>query len=238
MQVFSPTDVWVFGASQSFSSPTSTVNPYAANFNGSKWQTFTVPGSGFISSVSAASKSNIWAVVGGSPLSGLDTTTSSSQQTVVQWTGSAWQQPTQPTLASGETLSAVLAESGGKVLVAGSLKNSKKGTSPMAITWNGTAWSARSAAGASSTKWGVAGLVSDGHGGAWATADASNKDTFELLHLTGTKWTVDKPDFGKSDWILLSLSLVPHSESVWGAGAVDDGSVAAGLIAIEGATPK
>jgi hypothetical protein len=240
VQVFSAKDVWVFGGSQSLRSTSESVKPYAAMYDGSKWTRFAVPGSGFIGSVSAASRNSIWAVTGGTPLSGLTTGTSTGTQVVVHWTGSAWQEPTQPTAPTGEKLSltSVLAEQGGTVLVAGSVTNSHKGTSPTAVSWNGTTWSAPSEGPGSTAKWDVTSVASDGHSGVWAVANASNRGTSELLHLTGTKWSVVKPDFGKHAWVLLGLSAVPHSQSVWGAGALKEGTSAAGLIAIEGPTPK
>jgi len=125
----------------------------------------------------------------------------------------------------------------GKVIVGGSRPNALKGRTPLTVTWNGTAWSAPSAGSTSTAKWEVASLASDGRGGTWALGLASNRTSAKLWRLSGGKWTVATPAFGPHAWILFQLSAVPHSDSVWGAGALREGKLAAGLIALAGPKP-
>jgi hypothetical protein len=236
VRVFSRSDVWAFGAAADESGTTQTVAPYAAHFDGSKWTRTNLPGSSPITSVSAPSSAGIWAVAG-TPPAGTLLPGASGQQTVLHWTTTTgWQQPAQPVLASGAHLTTVQVESG-QVVVGGSQPNSAKGRTPFTLTWNGTAWSAPALGGASTAKWEVAGLAPDGRGGTWALGQASNRTSAKLWHLGGGKWMAVTPAFGRHAWILFQLTAVPHSDSVWAAGALREGTRAAGLIAVAGPTP-
>jgi hypothetical protein len=236
---FSPSNVWAFGVRVDEATEQPTATPYAAHYNGSRWSLSPVPGNAGIMGVSAASASSIWAVEGtdADPVTGIGAT--SGRPAVLHWTASGgWQEPAQPALPAGSHLSSVLAEPQGKVLVGGSEPNARKGRSPMTLTWNGTSWSAPSEAAPTSAKWEIASLVPDGRGGTWALGDGTNGNSAELWHLVGARWLVAKPNFGRHTWIMFQLSAVPHSDSVWGAGAVREGKTTDGLIGVAGATPR
>jgi hypothetical protein len=236
VRVFSRSNVWAFGAATDESGTTQTITPYAAHFNGSRWTITNVPGNSPITSVSAPSPAGVWAVAG-TPPAGTLLLGAAGQQTVLHWTAkTGWQQPAQPVLPAGSHLTSVLVESG-KVIVGGSRSNSAKGRTPLTVTWNGTAWSAPSAGPSSTAKWELAGLAPDGRGGTWALGQASNRESAKLWHLAGGKWTVVTPAFGRHAWILFQLTAVPHSASVWAAGALREGKTAAGLIALAGPKP-
>jgi hypothetical protein len=240
VRVFSSTDAWAFGTRDNVSGSTPVGTPYAAHFNGYKWTATTMPSglTGFITGVSAVSASSIWAVTGNP--SGLTSGPgiSPGKTSVLHWTpGAGWTVPAQPVLPAGGSLTSVLVEQNGHVLAGGSAKNSHKGTTPLAATWNGTAWSVASLPDASSAKWTLTSLAADGRG-AWAVAYASNRESSQLWRLSGSTWSLVKPAFGKHAWILAQLAAVPHSSTVWAAGALKEGSSAEGLIAVAGPTPR
>src|SRR4029077_11447372 len=148
-------------------------------------------------------------------------------------------QPTQPVLPAGAILTSVLAEPGGKLLVGGSEKNTKKGTTPLAAKWSGKSWTVTTLPGPSSAKWALSSLALDGKGGTWALAQASNRESGRIWHLSGHTWSVVKPSFGKHAWILTQLAAVPHTDSVWAVGALKQGKNGAlGLIAVAGPPPR
>jgi hypothetical protein len=239
-KVFGRSDVWAFGTTDDVSTQQPTQTPYAAHFNGTKWTVTTVPGSSGIVAASATSADSIWAVAG-TPAS-IDSDAfgaSPGQQAVLHWgPKGGWQETAQPVLPAGAHLSGVVVQSG-KVVVGGSDPNGRKGRSPLLVTWNGTAWSKPSVAGASPTKWDLAGLAADGRGGFWVTGAAeSGNGSGKIWHVTAGKWNAVQPKFGKHPWILFGIAAVPRSDSVWGAGATEAGKLATGLLAIAGPTPR
>ena len=244
VKVFSSGNVWAFGTRAKFSANKDTPLPYAAHYNGSKWSTAKVPvptsDGGVIAGVSAVSSHQMWAIEnteietsGSAPVAG--------PPVVLAWTAATgWQDAAeQPTLAAGDELSSVTAGPGGDIWFGGSARNSAKGTTPLAAEWNGTTWSiAALPAGASSADWELGQMAPDGSGGIWAVVNADNRGSERLWHLSGTTWSQVTPNFGQHTWLLEALAWVPHTRSVWGAGASKRGSGADGLIAIDGPTPR
>jgi hypothetical protein len=271
VKVFSASNVWAFGESDSISSDDAA--PYAAHYNGKRWSTVSVPapasGSGVIAAVAAVSSASIWAVEQTQPSGGV-TPGLEPLPVVLHWTpATGWQDAAQqPALVAGDNLSSVAAEPDGDIWIGGSATNRKKGTSPLAAEWNGTAWSApRLLGAASSADWEIGSMAPDGSGGLWAvaTADsadiagaaatarsvtaagriatarsaaASSSEPQHLYHLQHATWSRVLPGFGKRQWLLEALALVPRSHSVWAVGALQAGSAADGLIAIDGPTPR
>jgi hypothetical protein len=238
-RVFSRSNVWVFGFTENLAAAQPAPAPYAAHFDGSRWAVTHVPGNSGIAAVSAASTASIWAVAGDSPLAGSEGLGGSGgTQSVLHWTPKGgWRQLPQPTLPAGSDLSDVLVQSG-HVTVGGSEPNGVKGRTPLTISWNGKAWSQPSLGSASSAKWRVAGLAPDGRGGTWVLGIATNRTSTKLWHLARGKWTAVHPAFGRHAWIVAQLAAVPHTDSVWGAGALKEGKSAVALMALAGPTPR
>jgi hypothetical protein len=241
---FSGSNVWAFGERANFSGTQITTTPYAAHYNGHRWSIAAVPSpspdSGTISGVSAVSARSIWAIedTQSNPAS---TNPVAGPPVALHWTpGTGWQQPAQqPTLTAGEQLSSVAAEPNGDVWFGGSAPNTAKGSTPLAVEWNGTAWSvAGLAVPATRADWGLATISPDGTGGAWAIGQASNRNTEQLWHLHGTTWSRVTPAFGTRPWVLIALALVQHSHSLWAVGAIKHGGSADGMIAVDGPTPR
>jgi hypothetical protein len=170
---------------------------------------------------------------------------SSSAATVLHWGPKGGWRPAavQPVLPAGGVLTSLLAGANGTVWLGGAVPNSKKGTTEMAAEWNGKsrAWSVTTLpAAASSAEFSIVVLAAAGGGGVWA--EGGNEDgtgpMARLWHLSGSRWSEVKPNFGKGQWALLQLAPVPHSDSVWGVGISEVGKHANGIIAIEGPTPR
>ena len=238
VRVFSKSSVWAFGGIVNFAAAQATTTPYAAHFNGRKWSAAAVPGDSAITSVSAASSASIWAVAGTSASAPGGPGGQAGQPGVLHWTTKGgWQRPPQPVLPKGAQLSAVTLQSG-HVVAAGSVSNGRKGRSPLLVTWNGKAWSAPSVAGASPTKWSVVGVAADGRGGIWVTGLRQSGNPGKLWHVVAGKWAAVQPAFGKHAWLLWQIAAVPHTDSVWGAGALKVGKSTVGLLALAGPTPR
>jgi hypothetical protein len=263
VKVFSSTDVWVFGERDLASG---SQEPYAAQYDGHKWATVTVPGSGAITAVAAVSAQDIWAVESADS-SGLlasaatrsalaaspaarsaaarlrAASSAATAPVVLKWTPrSGWQDAAQqPTLAASDQLITAVTEPGGHVWFGGSASNSAKGTSPLTAEWTGTSWSVKDLPGkASSADWELGSMAPDGTGGIWALAGNTANGAERIWHLHGTTWAQARPAFGKHAWILEALAVVPGTHSAWAVGAVQGSSKSSsnGLIAVEGSLPR
>jgi hypothetical protein len=256
VKVFSSTNVWAFGQREVFSSTQEVTGAYAAHYNGSKWSRVSVPGTGAITGVAAASSSTIWAVESAESSEGLAVpagvksavtrlpavAAAATPPVVLQWTASTgWQEAAdQPSLATSGQLTSVVAEPNGDVWLGGSADNSAKGTSPLTAEWNGTSWSVSDLPGkASSADMQLSAMAPDGTGGIWALAVNSNTGSERIWQLHGTTWSQAKPAFGRHAWVLAALALVPGTHSVWGVGAVEaTKSTVDGLITVDGPLPR
>jgi hypothetical protein len=241
VRVFSSANVWAFGSRLKFgTSAEPTGTPYAAHFNGRTWTATKLPAgvTGVITAASASSSRSIWAVTGSPSALVAVPVGGGGSVTVLHWTpGAGWTVPAQPALPAGANLTSVLVEQNGHVLAGGSEQNSHKGTTPLAATWNGTAWTVAALPTSSTAKWTLTSLTTDGRG-AWAVAYASNRESSQIWRLAGSTWSLVKPAFGKRASILLQLAAVPHSSSAWGAGALKAGNGALAMIAVAGPTPR
>lgn len=242
-RVISSTDVWVVGGKVtggSTSSDSLVFSPYAAQFNGKKWRTVSVPGTGAITAISEVSAGNIWAVLGVPWLFSSEAT--AVPPAVVRWGGSGWAavQPGLTVLPANSNLTSILASSSGQVWIGGGAANSKGGTSEFTAELSDSAWTLGSlSAPADKADYFLSDLVPDGSGGIWGLAESTEVGKPRLWHLTSasTKWSTATASFGKSEQGLLQLAQVPRSKSVWGVGVVEVGKAVDGLFALYGATP-
>ena len=232
VKVFSPTDVWAFGMIQRYPPQGWTV-PYAAHFNGKSWAVVPVPGQGAITSVSAISPDDFWAVIGCVTTQRI---APFARPAVLQWTArSGWRAAAvQPRLPYGTGLSSVVAERGGALWVGGEAPNSADGTTPVSAIWNKKAWIvSRLPITASWDQWALAELVANGRG-VWGVAAAENVTGQQLWHLAGTTWSKVSPGFGWHVWQLGGLAPIPGSPSLWAAGAIRYGGTVNAMVALKG----
>ncbi|MGO8956540.1 MAG: hypothetical protein ACLQFR_04090 [Streptosporangiaceae bacterium] len=233
-KVFGPADVWAFGRTETFG-PAGTTSPYAAHFDGKSWATVPVPGQGAITAVSSISPAHMWAVVGSITTQRISP---GAIPAVLQWTArSAWRPvPVQPKLPRGAQLSSVLGFRGGRILVSGEAENSLHGTTPLAATWNGSAWTVTELPiTASWSRWGLAELAANGDG-IWGVVAADNVPGQQLWHLMRTRWAKVSPGFGWHVWQLGQLTAIPGTHSLWAAGAIRYGGTVDAMVALDGPT--
>jgi hypothetical protein len=230
-EVFSPTDVWVFGTHYIGSVEKFNFTPFAARFNGHSWRAVNVRGVGGMTSVSALSPDNMWGLVG-AELPGLGLRV---KPMVVHWNGHAWRPMTvQPRLPRHATLTGMLAESRRDIWLGGSVPNDKTGTSELALHWNGKSWANLSPpAPPSEDDEFLLGLVPDGSGGLWAVAEGV-PGASRFWHYTSGGWA--PPVAAKSDWLYPELAAVPGTTSTWAI--AESAGVIRGLILIHGALPR
>jgi hypothetical protein len=231
--------VWAFGERDLASGAQ---QPYAAHYDGQKWVQVTVPGSGAVSAVSAASSTDMWAVEGSLNELGSSISSGPKPPVVLHWTASAgWKKASpQPKLRKSDQLTSVVAEPNGDVWFGGAANNKKKGTTPLAAEWNGTSWSVKNLPmRATSTEWQLTAMTPDGTGGIWALALVGSSGATQIWHLRGVTWSKVSAAFGKHKWVLDALTVVPGTHSVWAVGAeLISNSSADGLIAVDGSLPR
>lgn len=238
-RVISSKDVWVFGGKLTASA--TSFSPYAAQYNGHKWISKSIPGTGAVVDISEVSAGNIWAALGTPQLFAAGGGVGANAPAVDHWNGKAWSvAPVQPTgLPSGANLSSILAVKGGHVWIGGGATNSKGGTSEFAAELTGSTWTATTLPATASAKdFALTSMAPDGHGGIWAAAGGVAVSKVRIWHRTGGAWTSSSPAFGSSERTLFQLAAVPGTSSVWGVGVVARSKRDVGLIALVGPTPR
>jgi hypothetical protein len=175
-----------------------------------------------LTAVSARAANDIWAVGSFSAAQG---TNSDSFTLTMHWNGSAWKifpspNPAVPTPAGvSQTLNGVVEISSDDAWAVGNTSDITGfvGAKPIAMHWNGTAWS-------------VSALPDLGTGGTLASVTASSPTsvwaaggpggTTSVLHWNGTSWTPETTPVGpEGPPILRGISAVPGSATeVWAAG--------------------
>jgi hypothetical protein len=124
-----PDDVWAAGVGAGPSYPA-----VIEHYNGSAWTTSTTLPGIRLAGITTIGPARAWAV--GTSSDGIATAT-------VKWNGSAWKIVPSPNTGSQDGLSAVSAVAGGGVWAVGSQTDFSTGTGesqPMAMHWDGTAW--------------------------------------------------------------------------------------------------
>jgi hypothetical protein len=226
--VFSPADVWVFGIGNDTAASESKLTSFAARFNGGRWSSVRMPGHG-TGFVSALSRTDMWAITG----EGLSAKHTLGPR-VARWNGKSWQlTAVQPKLATGTELNSIFARSNRDVWVAGSVRNAKRGTSPLAEHWNGRVWRLVSpSTTATSADIVLSNLVADGSGGIWATSTDLDGTRASFWHYANGVWRAVRLRRG---WRFPELAAVPHSTSTW---ATTGFTARQGLILLHGPVPR
>jgi hypothetical protein len=200
-----------------------------------------VPGHGQITAASAVTSRDIWAVTGSGIIFGGVTGHSGG---MLHWSAGHWHAVTTvPAALRNASLGSVLARSDRNVWVGGAVRNAKKGTTEAVGHWNGHHWTVLTLhAAATTAKWHLTKLVTDGSGGIWAlsackgAACGNGGVAWRLWHETAGKWGRPLlPKLASTATILVSLAAT--GKSVWGVGAERVGKSANGLIALWGPTP-
>ena len=229
VKAFGPADVWAFGSTSIGPASALKFAPYAARFDGRRWTRISVPGRGILGPVSAVSARDIWAVTGGErPLTGVP-----GAARVLRWNGAKWRPVTvQPTLSRRVSISGILATNDSNVWIGGAVKNSKSGTSELAMHWNGKTWTTASPqAPATGQDFYLGGFVPSARGGFWAIG--GNLDGAQRIwHYSAGRWSAPI----HSAWELFQLAAVPNTTSTWGVGWNTD--LTNGVIVLNGPRPR
>jgi hypothetical protein len=231
----SKTNVWALGATTTPSGR----RPYAAHFDGAGWTATRVPGTSPISSSSAVSSGDVWAVEG----AGVHTARP-GRGALVHWSGGAWHLMTVPTVLARSGLGSVVAGGDKDIWVGGAVKNSRNGTTEAVGHWNGTTWAVSVLpAAASSRKYAVTGLSADGHGGLWAVANCLTCQAWapapaqtRVWHESVGMWKRAAVT-AKHPVSIFDMALAPGTTSVWGAGYLNIFGDGNALIALDGNAP-
>jgi hypothetical protein len=225
--VFSPADVWAFGARAGTGTGLGFGPPWAEQFNGTTWQQVSMPGTPL--DVSAISADDMWAYGPNRA------TVGKTDQTYIamRWDGTSWQSVKLPKLAPVQghawAPSGLVALSDSDVwmseLVQG-IPGCGCGSPPNValLHWNGATWT-KVAENAAINYY--AGLTSDGAGGFWLSGVNSAQQQY-IVHYSGGKWSRQVPPTkpGYTDYPG-SFVLIPGTTSVWGLGGLEstgDGS--------------
>jgi hypothetical protein len=248
VEVFSPTDVWIFGCASSGIRYRQNV-PYADHFNGAKWARADFPGHGGIAAVSALSARDIWAVAGPTPGS-LGTGT----PRVLRWNGSRWRAVgVQPVaLPTGAGWTTIYARSDRDVWVAGGGRSplplgGNIGATPERVEhWTGKRWlvtalparasaedmfSMVSFAADGSGLWGLDTIVITPNGG--GPTPLVGPCTL-IWHFTGARWA-GPTVLNDRGACMYQLAGVMGSRSTWAVGTSGDDDLA---IALSGPVPR
>jgi hypothetical protein len=227
VKVFSPADVWVFGAEAVGAASNLKFSPYAARFDGHRWTAISVPGNGPLGPVSAISARNMWAIAGGEQLLIEGPPASGS---IVHWNGTTWQKVArQPKLPRQTILSGILARSNSNVWVGGGTQGAN-GSSEMAWHWNGSAWASRSPhAPANGQQYFLSSFVPTSDG-MWALG--LNLSGVSRVWRYSGAWSAPVP----LRWNLFQLAGVPHTKTVWGIG--ENEAMNNGVIVLHGPLPR
>jgi hypothetical protein len=148
-----PKDVWADGTGAGPSFPA-----VIEHYNGSRWtRSASLPGIG-LNGLTSVSRHQAWAV--GSKLGGLPT---GNGTVAMEWNGSAWNVvPTPGSSTDGSALRDVTAVPGGGLWAVGSEEDVSTGfgfSEPVAMHWDGTAWTAVPAIGVGGSSGGFTGTL-------------------------------------------------------------------------------
>ena len=227
VKVFSPTDVWVFGAKAFGAVSNLKFAPYAARFNGHRWTVISVPGKGPLGPVSAIDPHNMWAITNGEAffIGG-----ATARGSIVHWNGSAWQNVApEPTMPRQTILSGILARTNRDVWVGGGTQQSD-GSAERAWHWNGTAWTSRSPRAAAAGQQFLLSSLVPAAGGMWALGQ--NLTGLARVWRYSGKWSAPVP----LPWVMFQLAAVPRTGSIWAIGENPAGD--RGLIVLHGPVPR
>ena len=210
-----PRDVWFVGTTGLETGE----KPIAEHFDGDRWTAFDLPGDP--KAISAVAADDIWAVG-----------QANGDATAMHWDGRQWETAAlpKPSVGSGVRVvsSDILATGPDDVWASAVL--SKNGLEPGGVLWHrfGGSWQQVNidAPDDSVTK-----LASDGAGGLWMVS-AGVRPSADLLHYSQGGLTRQAAPVGSGkDANVNSITLIPGTRSLWGAGElVLDSGEAAGTV--------
>ncbi|HLI06902.1 MAG TPA: hypothetical protein VKV40_10070 [Ktedonobacteraceae bacterium] len=216
----SSNDVWAVGFSASNSSSETTL---IEHWNGAKWSVVKSPSPGtspvndVLSSVTAISASDAWAVGSSGTM---------SKTLTEHWNGAKWSVVKSPNPGSGGVFEGVSAVSTSDVWAAG-YYTSNGSIQTLTENWNGTNWQvvASDNVGSHPSFWAVAAVSARN---VWAVGSYGSSAAFDLTlteHWNGTKWSVVKsPSPGTNSSQLEAVAALSGTD-VWATGHADNNTL-------------
>lgn len=205
-----PNDAWMFGDT-SPDPKHGIFKPLARHFDGKTWRT--VAGPGYVSQVSAVSRTNIWALSTNGP--------TGNRTVAAHWNGRSWTTISLPDLRLPKKIwaspAAIYASSASNVWVTESILRPPNWNPAGAVLlhWNGRSWSHITAGGPTDS---LSTVAPDGSGGLWIQTQYGNFLPGIIHYSHGTWKRFPLPT--RQGWAsgLMGMAQVPGTDSVWGSG--------------------
>jgi hypothetical protein len=219
VEAISANDVWAVGDYTDLIGGAENFRAMAQHWDGSVWSMVTVPQPGVqsdLSSISALSSNDIWAVGDYMPNSTVYSTF------VLHWDGSSWTQVPSPNIsASYDILSSVAAVSPDAVWAVGS-QTSQAGLATLVLFWDGSNWASVPSPSPDLYD-NLRGVTATGVDDMWAvgfsrSSDPSQYERTISMHCSRSQCNMlSTPNSGAGDNRLFSISALTSS-SIWAVG--------------------
>jgi hypothetical protein len=189
-------DVWAVGWHQM---TTGSYKGLVEHWNGTRWSHLpSPPSSGVLVGVAAAARDDVWAI---------------AFDTLWHWDGGVWTSTTVG--VPGARLTGISAVSASDVWAAGY----SSGEGSLTLHWNGSAWSDIAAPDIGSTVSQIQAVAATSATDAYAVGFRGSHRYTVVMHWNGIQWSNRRPPSdGLNSQALLSVSMLPHSRTVWTAG--------------------
>ncbi len=205
-----PNDIWTVGYGNYGDSP------LAEHWNGTQWLTTTVPlppaaQYGTLSSISARTSSDIWAV------GAVDVPLGTGQTLIEHWNGSAWSVVPSPN-RPGDTdyLSGVTALAANDVWAVGTWGSSTQTLQTLVMHWDGTQWSIISSPSPTSST--LHSVAARSGADVWAVGSQDGSAATLIEHWDGSAWNIEtSPGVGINNVYLYGVAVAP--DALWASGS-------------------
>jgi hypothetical protein len=215
--VLSASNVWAVGSKSKLSEGNAVFKTLIEHWNGHSWKVIPSPnpgaGDNLLSSVTAVSANNIWAVGGYSNMAiGLD------KNLILHWNGHSWKQVASPNPGSSfNDLATIRQVSAASIWIVGDYAGSDFHDRSLILHWNGHAWKQVPSPNPGKSSNILQGLAVVSASSIWTdeqftTADAS---TSQILHWNGHVWRKAAAGPAGSDLVDVSAS---SASNAWAVG--------------------
>lgn len=220
------------------------VVPYAARYNGHRWEMTPIPGKLAlpVAAASAVSPTDIWAVLGRA--GSLTDPAAPSGGALANWNGRRWALVRLPAaLGRHGDAASVMAISDRNIWVGGGVANAKEGLSEAAAHWDGTNWQvSKFPVIASPRLYVLSQIIRSGRSGLTALATCATcvkiGNWSRLWRLSGGRWEGPvRPRLTSRSSALTDLASAGDTNSEWATGFTPVGSSYNGIIAVYGPLP-
>jgi hypothetical protein len=217
LDVLSAKNIWAVG---DYAGVNQTFRTLIVHWNGKAWTRVPSPdpgsGSNDLSSVSAVSPSNIWAVGGYATQSG---SFSPNRSLILHWNGHAWRQVASPSPGSfADELSSVKRVSGSNIWAVGTYTGSDIRDRSLILHWNGHAWSRVASPNPGKQSDTLSGLSAVSANSLWTTEVYSNgggtSGGSQIVHWNGRTWSKAAAAPSGSDLVDVNVSSATNGWAV------------------------